>query len=336
MEDSTPNSRGRNAQDPLDIPLKGWWDILWRVVKRVGSDNVTLVSGGVAMYLLLSVFPGLAAFVSVYGLIASPGDVIQHMKDFSRVLPPGVWDIFNTQLQSLVRQRQGTLGFGALLGILLALWSARSAMAALMTSANIAYGEREKRSFLRQTLLSLVLTVGAVAGFLLMLLLGIGIPLVLKVMGTGDVVQVATTILRLALLWGLAVLGLAIVYRYAPSRKHARWRWVTIGSAIAATLWLCASLLFAFYVQHFASYGKTYGSLGSVIVLLMWFYISSVIAVLGAELNAESERQTREDSTLQHAPLGHRGAFAADTVGPSKDEPPAPSPAAQKSDIAGS
>lgn len=329
------NDRGREAQHPSEITPKGWWDVLRRVGKRIGSDNVTLVSGGVAMYLLLSVFPGLAAFVSVYGLIASPADVIQHMKDFSAVLPPGVWDIFNTQLQSLVRQDQRTLGLGVVLGIGLALWSARSAMSAMMTSTNIAYGEREKRSYLRQALLSLLLTLGAITGFLAMLLLGVAIPVVLKVLGTSDIVQIIATVLRLTLLWALAVLGLAFIYRYAPSREHARWRWVTVGSAIAATLWLGASALFALYVQHFSSYGKTYGALGSVIVLLMWFYISSVIAVLGAELNAESERQTRRDTTARDAPLGQRGAFAADTVGPSAGEPAPPSPAEHKSSVAG-
>jgi membrane protein len=332
----TASDRGRSAENPADIPAKGWWDITWRVVRRLGSDNVTLVAGGVAMYILLSVFPGLTALVSLYGLFATPSDVVEHMKDFSNVLPPGVWDIFNAQLQDLVQRSTSSLTVAAALSMAIALWSARSAMSALMTATNIAYGEREKRSFLRQVLISLAFTLGAVLGFLIMLVLGVGIPLVLKVLGTGNALQVAASALRLGLLWGVAVLGLSAIYRYAPAREFARWRWVTWGSALAATLWLAASALFAFYVQRFGSYGKTYGALGGVIVLLMWFYISSIIVVLGAEINAEMERQTQKDTTVRGgAPLGQRGAYAADTVGPTAHEDSVPQPAADKSTVAG-
>lgn len=313
--------RGRTADEPSDIPARGWWDILWRVVKRIGNDNVSLVAGGVAFYVMLSVFPGLAALVSIYGLFASPAQLAERMQTFAVVLPPGVWDIFNTQLQHLVHQSSSSLTFAAVGGVLLALWSARSAMSALMTATNIAYGEREKRSFIVQFLLSIAFTVAAIVGFTLMLVLGVAIPAALKVLGTGPLLQLAVGILRFVLLWCMAVVGLAVIYRYAPAREHPRWRWATWGSAIAATLWLAASLLFALYVQSFASYGRTYGALGGVIALLMWFYLSSIIVVIGAETNAEMERQTYKDTTvLQTAPMGQRGAYAADTVGPSAEE----------------
>lgn len=319
---STPDTgRGRAAEKPHEIPARGWWDITWRVIKRVGSDNVTLVAGGLAMYTLLSVFPGLTAAVSIYGLFSTPADVIRHMKVFSGVLPPGVWDIFNSQLQTMTRHPQSTLSVAAAIALVLALWSARSAMSALMSATNIAYGEREKRGFIMQVLISLALTVAAVVGFLLLLLLGIVIPVALKILGTRWWVQIAADVFQWVLLWGFAILGMAFVYRYAPARERPRWRWVTWGSAIAASLWLGASLLFAFYVQTFASYGKTYGALGSMIALLMWFYLSSVILVLGAEINSEMERQTKKDTTTGAAkPMGKRGAYAADTVGPSANE----------------
>ena len=322
VDPTAPQStRGRTAERPQQIPPLGWWDIAWRVAKRLGSDNVTLVAGGVAMYTLLSVFPGLAAAVSIYGMFATPADVVEHMKAFSGVLPPGVWEIFRTQLQNLTRHAQSTLSIAAAIGLLIALWSARSAMSALMTAANVAYGELEKRGFFRQILISLLLTLGAVVGFLLMLLLGIVIPLALHILGTRFWVQTAADVLQWMLLWGFAVLGLAVVYRYAPAREHAQWRWVTWGSATAATLWLGASALFAFYVRTFASYGKTYGALGGIVAMLMWFYISSLMVVLGAEINSEMERQTKEDTTTgPPTPLGQRGAYAADTVGPSANE----------------
>jgi membrane protein len=128
-------------------------------------------------------------------------------------------------------------------------------------------------------------------------------------------------IARWGLLWAFAVLALAAIYRFAPAREHARWRWVTWGSVVAATLWLASSVLFAFYVGTFGSYAKMYGALGGVVVLLMWFYLSSCFVVLGAVVNAEMERQTRCDTTEgEEAPMGQRGAYAADTIGPSAPE----------------
>jgi membrane protein len=311
------DNRGRNADRPTEIPARGWLDVGWRTAKRFSDDNVTLFAGGLAMYALLSVFPALAAMVSIYGMFATPGDVIKQMSAFSGVLPPGVWDIFNTELQSIAKTGQSTLTVAAAIGVVVALWSARSAMSSLMTATNIAYREREKRGFVRQVLLSLAFTAGAILGFLLMLTLGVAIPLALASFGAADWTKAAVSVLRVALLWMVMVLGLAVIYRYAPAREHARWRWVAPGSIIAATLLLGASAIFAFYVTNFAGYAKTYGALGGVVVLLMWFFISSIVVVLGGQINAEMERQTVKDTTvLRDAPLGRRGAFAADTVGP--------------------
>ncbi len=319
--DSPSQARGRTAEEPEEIPARGWWDIMWRVLKRLGPDNVSLVSAGVALYALLSVFPGLTALVSVYGLFATPENVVQQMSAFSGVLPPGVWEIFNTQLQTVVRHDQGALSLAAVIGVLLALWSARSAMSSLMTATNIAYAEQEKRGFFFQILLSLGFTVAAVLGVIIVLALGVAIPAALAALGTSEWARIVVAVLRFVLLWLVAVLGLAVIYRYAPARERARWKWVTWGSAIAATLWLAATALFAFYVSTFGSYGKTYGALGGVIVLLMWFYISSYTVVLGAEINAESERQTKKDTTVRgDAPMGQRGAYAADTLGQTAGE----------------
>jgi len=316
--DPSRSTRGRKAERPKDIPPPGWRDIAWRVWKRLGTDNISLVAAGVAMYVMLSVFPGLAALVFIYGLFATPADVVHHMKDFSGVLPPGVWAIFNSQLQALVHHNQSSLSVAAGAGVLVSLVSARSAMSSLMSATNIAYGEREKRGFFMQILLSIVFTLAAIAAFLVLLAVGVALPVGLRVLGTSQWTQDLIAALRLLLLWILALLGLAVVYRYAPSRERAQWRWLTWGSVIAATLWIAATAAFAFYVRTFGSYGKTYGALGSVIVLLMWFYIASFIVVVGAEINAEMERQTYKDTTVRGgAPLGERGAYAADTVGPS-------------------
>jgi membrane protein len=234
-------SRGRSATRPKDIPAPGWRDVLARVKSQIGSDHVSLVSAGLAMYALLAVFPGLAAAVAIYGIFASPADVIDHMQSFSSILPPGTWDLFSRQLQTLTSQTQGSLTAAALLGILLALWSARSGMSALIVATNIAYAENEKRGFVKQVLLSLAFTFAAVLGFLLVLALGVLLPLALEALGTSEWVQWIIGALRWVTLWIMAVLSLAVLYRYAPSRQRARWRWVAWGSVIAATLWILVS-----------------------------------------------------------------------------------------------
>lgn len=292
-----------------------------RVWQDLSRDNVTLIAGGLAMYSLLAVFPALAAAVSFYGLLFSPADVIKQMGAFAGVMPPGVWDIFNTDLQDIVRHETGTLTMAALIALGVALFSARSGMSSLMQAANIAYQEREKRGFIRQVLTSLAFVLGAILSFIVMLLLGVAVPLIFAAFTKSAWVQIAVEVLRWLLLWLFAVAGLALTYRFAPAREPARWRWLTWGSVVAATLWLGGSVLFALYVRTLGSYAKTYGALGGVIVLLMWFYLSSFLLVLGAEINAEMERQTRRDTTEgPEAPLGQRGAYAADTVGPTAAE----------------
>jgi membrane protein len=310
------HDRGRSAREPADIPREGWRDILLRVWQKLGDDNVSLVSAGIAQNTLLAVFPALVVLVSVYGMFASPADVANHMRPFFSVLPPDAANILTTQLQSITRPGRSTLGVGAAINTLLALWSSRQGMAALMIATNIAYHQREQRSFIRQVVISLAFAVGAVLGFLFMLALGVAVPVVLKFLPLGPIATTAILVFRWVLLWTFAVLGLAMVYRYAPDRENAQWRWVTWGSAIAATLWLVGSLLFALYVQNFASYGRTYGALGGVVVLLMWFYLTGFVIVLGAEINAEMEHQTAVDTTKgPPAPMGERGAYVADTLG---------------------
>jgi membrane protein len=278
-----------------------WWQVLLRVVDRLQLHNAPLLAGGIAMYGLLSVFPGLAAAVSVYGLFATPADVIDHMKLFSGILPPGVWVIFNAQLQSVVAQDHGSLTVAAALSLLIALWSARLTMSALMTTTTIAYDVPDKRSYLLQLLVSLLLTIGVILGFLVMLLLGIVVPLVLTMLGTSALQQLSATLLRWLLLWLFAIAGLDVVYFFAPATAHKRWHWITPGAALAASCWLVVSVGFAIYVRTIAGYDRTYGALAGVIVLLVWFYLLSLIVIVGAEVNAAIEHQLRRHARLARA-----------------------------------
>lgn len=309
-------SHGREAERPRDIPPPGWGDILVRVKEEVGTDNASLIAAGLALYALLAVFPALAAAVSLYGLFASPEQIASQIQGLAGVLPQQAADILRGALQNLASQQGKALGIGAVIGFLLALWSARKGMVALMTATNIAYDEEEERGFFRKLFVSIGFTIAAVVGFVLVVVLAVGAPLALEALGVPSVVQSALAVLRWVVLWFLVVLALAVVYRYAPDRRAAKWRWVTWGSATAATLWLAASLLFSLYVQNFGSYGETYGALAGVIILLLWFYLSAFVVILGAEINAELEHQTERDTTAgRPKPAGSRGAQVADTLG---------------------
>jgi membrane protein len=266
-----------------------WWDAAVDVVVRLQSHNALLLAGGIAMYALLSIFPGLAAAVSIYGLFATPADVIQHMKVFAGILPPGVWGLLSSQMQGVAAHDHGTLTVAALVGLLVALYSARLTMSALMIATSIAFEERDRRSFVRQVSMSLVLTFGLIIGFLVMLLLGVIVPLTVQILGASTGVHLMLTLVRWAMLWGFAVLGLDVVYHYATVQRRP-WQLLSWGSVIAAACWLCVSALFAVYVGTIASYDQTYGPLGAVMVLLVWFYLLSLTVVLGAEINAAVAR----------------------------------------------
>lgn len=282
---------GSEARRPGEIPARGWLQAANRVRTDIGRHNVSLVAAGLALYALLAVFPGLAAVLSVYGMLASPEQVANQVQALSQALPQQAAEILRQQLAGLASEQSGALGAGAAGGFLLALWSARKGMAALMTATNIAYAEDEERGFIKLIAVSLGFTLAAVVAFVVFLLIVVALPVAMHLLGFEAGVQVVTAVLRWALLWVLVVLGLGVLYRYGPDRPKPRWRWVSPGSAIAATLWMAASVGFALYVRNFGSYNETYGALGGVVVLLMWFYLSGFIVVLGAEINAHLERQ---------------------------------------------
>ncbi|MGH8259503.1 MAG: YihY/virulence factor BrkB family protein, partial [Steroidobacteraceae bacterium] len=284
---------------------------------RIGEDNLTLVAAGIAFNAMFAIFPALIVLVSVYGLFASPADVGAQVKPFLAMMPTGAAKLVQNELLSLASRSNATLGIGAGISMAVTLWSAMQVMSALTTATNIAYHEPEKRGFFKLLGIALLFTLGALAGFLVLLGLGIAVPLALTVLPLGPIATQAALAIRWVLLGGFAVLSLSAVYRFAPCREDARWEWVSWGSVIAAALWVGGSILFAVYVENFGSYGKTYGALGGVMVMLMWFYLGSFAVLLGAELNAEMEHQTAVDTTTgSPQPMGNRGAYVADTLGP--------------------
>ncbi|KFB09757.1 YihY/virulence factor BrkB family protein [Nitratireductor basaltis] len=314
-----PNERGRDARAPSQIPRSGWKDILWRVYGEIGDDRVTLVAAGATFYLLLALFPALAAFVSIYGFVADPSSVADHIAFLGGMLPSGGLDLIQQQLDRLASQDAQALSFGFVFGLLLALWSANTGMKTLFEALNIAYDEDEKRGFIMLNLMSLMFTLGGMLiGIFLIVSVGV-IPAILAFANLEGVAETLIRLLRWPLLFVVIAAGISVIYRYGPSRSRAEWRWITWGGAIATIVWVAASIGFSFYLQNFANYDATYGSLGAVIGFMMWTWLSVVILLIGAELNSEIEHQTMQDTTVgPDEPIGKRGAVMADTVGESR------------------
>lgn len=307
--------KGRLADEPTQIPPAGWWAILKRTYAETSADNIGLVAAGVAFFFLLALAPALASFVSIYGLVQEPAEVQAQVEQLSAVLPAEARTIITDQLERIVSQSDTTLGIGFVVSLALALWSTMAATKSMITAMNIAHEEDEKRGFFRLNLHALVLTVGAILFMAVSLALIAVAPAVLDRVGFGRAGELAVAVLRWPVLAGVVLFGLAVLYRYAPSREEPRWSWVTAGSITATGLWLGASALFSLYVSKFGNYNETYGSLGAIVVLMLWMYITAYVVILGAELNAETEHQTARDTTTgPEKPLGQRKAYVADTV----------------------
>ena len=316
---SNDQDRGRHAEKPSDIPARGWKDILWRVYENINNHRVMSVAAGVAFYVLLALFPGIAALVSLYGLFADPTVISQHLADLSGVIPEGATQVIGDQLKNLTSHGTSTLGATFLLTLAISLWSANSGMKAMFDALNVVYGEREKRSFIKLNALSLAFTLCAIAFMLIALGAMVVLPVVLNYIGLSSIGEWVIRIGRWPALLVIVSLAIAVLYRYGPSRDEAQWRWITGGSAFAAVTWLVVSFLFSYYTSHFGSYNKTYGSLGAVFGFMTWIWLSVMVILLGAELDAEMEHQTVRDTTSgSPKPMGQRGARMADTVGASR------------------
>jgi membrane protein len=312
------DERGREARKPREIPKRGWRDILVRIKDEINEDNISIVAAGVAFYVFLALFPGLAATVSIYGLVMDPAGLQKHMSIVEQVLPREAAGLINTELQRIVHAGSSgnRLGWAALIGIALALWSAAKGMSSLMEALNIVYDEKEERGFIRRNATALLLTLAFILFLFVLLALIAGVPAVLASFNLDPTVTQAVGYLRWPLLAIAMIIALAVLYRYAASRAEPKWRWITPGAVVATILWLAGSVIFSLYVGYFASYNKTYGALGVVVILMTWLLLSVYSVLLGAEINAETEHQTKKDTTTgESKPMGERRAYVADTVG---------------------
>jgi membrane protein len=323
--DKSSDPFGRDATQPFSIPTRGWWQVAERVYSESVRDNLSVVAAGCAFYALLAIFPALSALVSLYGLAADPANVADNFGMLAYVLPPQAYDMVIDQIRRVAEASNRTLGWSLLLSLGLALWSANAGAQAMFTALNIAYEEPERRSLFHFYLSALTFTLVGIFGGLVMLIAIVYVPLLFASVGFSTEFEFLVRVARWPFLALIVLCLLAVLYRVGPCRSSAKWRWVSVGSVFATTVWLLASAAFSIYVSYFANYDKTYGSLGAVIILLLWLYISFYIILLGAEINAELELQTAVDTTTgRPKPMGKRGAFVADHVagGPQGDRRP--------------
>jgi membrane protein len=310
--------RGRKAKSPFEIPWAGWKDIFWRTYQRIDEDRLLATAGGVVFFGLLAIFPAVTALVSSYGLFADPTTISANLHTLATMLPEGSFQIVEEQVARVVSNGNATLGVTFLFGLLLAIWSANAGVKAIFDALNVAYEEREKRSFIRLNMVSLAFTVGGIVALLLMVGAVVAFPLALDHLGMAPENKVIVALARWPLLFLILLGALAILYRFAPSRDAPRWQWLSLGALAAALLWIAGSALLSWYLSKFANYNATYGSLGAAIGLMTWMWMSAIVIMFGAELNSEIERQTLQDTTTgRPKPLGTRQAVSADTVGAS-------------------
>ena len=306
---------GSEADTPIAIPARGWWQILKRVAVQVSADRVMAEAAGVTFYTLLAIFPAIAALISLFGLVADPSTISDELSTLSGVIPQGGMQIITEQVHTLTSTPNKALGFGAIFGLLISIWSANAAIKALFDALNAVYEEKESRGFVRLTLTSLAFTLGALVFVILAMTAVVALPAVLKFIGLASTTKILLKLARWPVLLTTIALFLALVYRFGPSRAKARWRWVSWGSIFASLVWVLASAGFSYYVENFGSYNKTYGSLGAAVGFMTWIWISAIIVLTGGELNAEMEHQTAQDTTTgPEKPAGTRGAVKADTV----------------------
>ena len=308
--------RGRRARAPLQIPWRGWKDVFVRTYREIQDDRLLALAAGVAFYSLVSLFPAIAAGVSSYALFANVGTISKHLSIASDIVPAGSLDLLGEEISRIAAKSDGKLTFGFLLGLGIALWSANAGMKAIFDALNIIYDEEEKRGIVWLNVVSLFFTVCAIAAVGLAISLVVVFPLLLAAFGPTSLDLPIVRYLRWPVMFALMILGLSVLYRYGPSRRLAKWRWLSVGSVFAAIAWLAMSLLFSWYLGNFANYNATYGALGAVVGLMMWMWLSTIVVLVGAELNSDIEHQTAHDTTVGPArPLGVRGAVMADTVG---------------------
>lgn len=307
--------KGHRAEKPSDIPAAGWKEIGSRVLSQLKKDHIQIVAAGVAFYFFLAIFPTIIAALSIYGLVLDPAKIQEHMDGLSQFLPGEAYSIIESFMEPVVSNESQKLGWGLVISILFSLWSANKGTNAIFEGINISYNEEDNRNFFKRTGITLLFTLGGIILGLISILIVILFPALIDQINLGSTLETVLGWTRWILLALIIVFALGLLYKKAPDRDNPEIKWVSWGSVIATVLWVLASLLFSWYINNFGSYDDMYGSFASVILLLLWLFLTSFIVLLGAEINSEMEHQTSQDTTIgPDEPMGQRGGYHADHV----------------------
>jgi len=312
------NKYGHGARTPLHIPPRGWFDIGRSVFAKIGEDNISLIAAGIAFYGLLAVFPGIAACMAIAGLVTEPSVIVHQLENYGQLLPQQAAEIIIGQASEVAGSREGGLGLAALAGVLIAIYSSSKGIRSMTTGLNIAFGVREQRNMFVQYALTFLMTFMLIVGLLIAIASTVVLPAVFAVLPFPGQTETIVSLLRWPILAGSAIFGLSLIYRYAPNRPRPRWRWITPGAVVACVLWIGGSMLFALYVSNFGSYNETFGSLGGVVILLMWLWLSAFIILLGAEIDSAMEAHAKTetgDKPAESDDMPHKREAVANAAG---------------------
>jgi membrane protein len=315
MGTNSTTDRGHNAERPSQIPMKGWKDIAIRVKDQMKTDHIPIVSAGIAFYFFLAIFPTIAAALSIYGLVMEPAEVQQQMSQLANVLPEQAHQMISSILEKQSEKPASSLGWSLVLSILISLWSANKGTKAVFQGVNISYNEKDERDFFKLAAVTLLFTIGGIIIGFVAIAMVVAFPALIDKLGLPATLETSIQLLRWPILALIVMFALAAVYKVAPYRKSPEFKWTSWGAVIATILWLGVSLLFSLYVNNFDSFDETYGSFAAVIILMLWFFLTAFIIMLGAEINSEMEHQTRHDTTTgEDKPMRQRGGHHTDHV----------------------
>lgn len=305
------------AAHPRDVSASDIWLVMLRIKDRITEDRILLIAAGIAFFSLLALFPALTALVALAGILLSPSDITGSVGPALQMLPESAARIISGQINDVVTAQSDNLSLGALFALALALYSASKGVSNLMQGLNVAYAEDEARGYFALTGTVLALTLFVVVMLAVMMAVTIVVPGLISWFGDMPLLTQAAEIIRWPVLFALAIFTLAVMYRFGPSRRPARWTWLAPGSVIACILWVAGTVAFAIYVRHFGTYNETFGTLGGVIILLTWLWLTAITALVGALIDAELEARLAPDTTVgPPRRRGHRGAVKADTYQP--------------------
>ncbi|MBB3192375.1 membrane protein [Halomonas cerina] len=308
--------RDRRAHDPRQIPATGWLDIVWRVKQQVIQDFVAMMAAGIAFNAMLALFPTIAAIISIWALVMDPQDLASQIVALSRHLPPEASTLINDQARKIGETTSTGLSLTALGSVVVAMFIASKGVLWMVIGLNVVYGEEDRRGALQRGWIVAALTLGLILVLLITIVFVAFFPLAIGMLALDTLLVTAIVWLRWPVLLMVMMLVIAVFYRFGPDRRPSRWQWVSVGSVVATLLWLIGSAGLSFYFGSVINLSDIYGSLGAVVMLMLWFWLSAFTVLLGAEFNAEMERQTYRDTTVGTArPLGERDAYAADTLG---------------------